>query len=108
VKRPRGIAVGMATNIPPHNMREFIEAAIWRSESAQSDTKPTLPEKQRKLLELVPGPDFPTGGYIFGRPAIQQAYLTGRGTVIMRAKAEIETSKKGDRQSIVIDAIPYQ
>src|SRR5437762_426071 len=69
---------------------------------------PTLPEKQRKLLELVPGPDFPTGGYIIGRLGIQQAYLTGRGTVIMRAKAEIEESKKGDRSSIVIDAIPYQ
>ena len=62
-----GIAVGMATNIPPHNMREVIEAAIWLIESAQSDEKPTLPEKQRKLLELVPGPDFPTGGYIVGR-----------------------------------------
>ena len=103
-----GIAVGMATNIPPHNMREVIEAAIWLIESGQSDTKPTLPEKQRKLLELVPGPDFPTGGYIVGRLGIQQAYLTGRGMVIMRAKAEIETSKKGDRQSIVIEAIPYQ
>jgi len=103
-----GIAVGMATNIPPHNMREVIEAAIWLIESGQSDEKPTLGEKQRKLLELVPGPDFPTGGYIVGRQGIQQAYLTGRGMVIMRAKAEIETSKKGDRQSIVIEAIPYQ
>ena len=103
-----GIAVGMATNIPPHNMREVIDAAIWLIESAQSDEKPTLPEKQRKLLELVPGPDFPTGGYIVGRQGIQQAYLTGRGMVIMRAKAEIETAKKGDRQSIVIEAIPYQ
>jgi DNA gyrase subunit A len=103
-----GIAVGMATNIPPHNMREVIEAAIWLIESAQSDEPPTLPEKQRKVLDLVPGPDFPTGGYIVGRQGIQQAYLTGRGTVIMRARAEIETSKKGDRQGIVIDAIPYQ
>jgi DNA gyrase subunit A len=103
-----GIAVGMATNIPPHNMREVIEAAVWLIESAQSDEQPTLPEKQRKLLELVPGPDFPTGGYIVGRQGIQQAYLTGRGMVIMRAKAEIEISKKGDRQGIVIDAIPYQ
>ncbi len=103
-----GIAVGMATNIPPHNMREVIEASIWLIESAQSDVKPTLPEKQRKLLELVPGPDFPTGGYIVGRLGIQQAYLTGRGMVTMRAKAEIELSKKGDRQSIVIEAIPYQ
>jgi DNA gyrase subunit A len=98
----------MATNIPPHNMREVIEAAIWLIESAQADEQPTLPEKQRKLLELVPGPDFPTGGYIVGRQGIQQAYLTGRGTVIMRAKAEIEVSKKGDRQGIVIEAIPYQ
>ena len=103
-----GIAVGMATNIPPHNMREVIEAAIWLIESAQSDEQPTLSEKQRKLLELVPGPDFPTGGYIVGRQGVQQASLTGRGTVIMRAKAEIEVSKKGDRQSIVVDAIPYQ
>src|SRR3954462_3694008 len=103
-----GIAVGMATNIPPHNMGEVIEAVIWTIESAQSDQRPTLPEKQRKLLELIPGPDFPTGGYIVGRLGIQQAYLTGRGTVIMRAKAEIEGSKKGDRSSIVISAIPYQ
>src|SRR5512138_1088638 len=103
-----GIAVGMATNIPPHNMREVIEAVIWTIDSAQSDEPPTLPEKQRKLLELVPGPDFPTGGYIVGRRGIQQAYLTGRGTIIMRARAEIEVSKKGDRSAIVISAIPYQ
>ena len=103
-----GIAVGMATNIPPHNMREVIDAVIWMIDSIQADEKPTLPEKQRKLLELVPGPDFPTGGYIVGRHGIQQAYLTGRGSVIMRAKAEIEVSKKGDRSSIVISAIPYQ
>jgi DNA gyrase subunit A len=103
-----GIAVGMATNVPPHNMREVIDAAIWTIESAQSDQRPSLSEKQRKLLELVPGPDFPTGGYIVGRQGIQQAYLTGRGAVIMRAKAEIETNKKGDRSSIVIEAIPYQ
>ncbi len=103
-----GIAVGMATNIPPHNMREVIEGVIWTIESAQSDQPPTLPEKQRKLLELVPGPDFPTGGYIIGKQGIQQAYLTGRGMIIMRAKAEIEVSKKGERSSIVIDAIPYQ
>src|SRR5262247_1033117 len=102
-----GIAVGMATNIPPHNMREVIEAVVWTIESAKSDAPPSLPEKQRKLLELVPGPDFPTGGYIVGRHGIQQAYLTGRGSVIMRAKAETEMSKKGDRASIVVSAIPY-
>ncbi len=103
-----GIAVGMATNIPPHNMREVVNAAIWTIESAQSDTPPTLSEKQRKLLELVPGPDFPTGGYIVGRQGIQHAYLTGRGMVIMRAKTEIEASKKADRTSIVVSEIPYQ
>jgi DNA gyrase subunit A len=103
-----GIAVGMATNIPPHNMREVIDGVIWTIESGMSEQPPTLPEKQRKLLELVQGPDFPTGGYIVGRQGIQQAFLTGRGTVIMRAKAEIEVSKKGDRSSIVVSAIPYQ
>src|SRR5688572_4174216 len=103
-----GIAVGMATNIPSHNMREVIDAATWTIESAQSAEPPTLPENQGKLLELVPGPDFPTGGYIIGRQGIQQAYLTGRGAVMMRAKAEIEVNKKGDRSSIVIDEIPYQ
>jgi DNA gyrase subunit A len=103
-----GIAVGMATNIPPHNLREVIDAVIWTVESAYQDQPPSAAERQRKLLELVPGPDFPTGGYIVGRAGVQQAYLTGRGTVIMRAKAEIEVSRKGDRQSIVISEIPYQ
>ena len=103
-----GIAVGMATNVPPHNMREVIDAAIWTIESAQGDEPPTLSEKQRRLLELVPGPDFPTGGHIIGRLGIRQAYLTGRGAVVMRAKSEIEVSKKGDRSSIVISEIPYQ
>src|SRR6266513_1736684 len=94
-----GIAVGMATNVPPHNLREVIEAVVWTIEAAQSEQPPTLPEKQRKLLELVPGPDFPTGGYIIGRQGIQQAYLTGRGTIIRRAKAEIEVAQKGARSS---------
>ncbi|MET0167928.1 MAG: DNA gyrase subunit A, partial [Vicinamibacterales bacterium] len=103
-----GIAVGMATNVPPHNMREVIDAAIWTVESSQSERPPSLPEKQRRLLELVPGPDFPTGGYIVGRQGIQQAYLTGRGAIVMRAKVEVEVSKKGDRSSIIVSAIPYQ
>jgi len=103
-----GIAVGMATNVPPHNLREVVDAVIWTIESAQSDQPVTAAEKQRKLLDIVKGPDFPTGAFIIGRQGIQQAYLTGRGAVIMRAKAEIEVSKKGDRSSIVIDAIPYQ
>ena len=103
-----GIAVGMATNIPPHNMREVIDAAIWTIESAQGDEPPTLADRQRRVIELVQGPDFPTGGYIVGRAGIQQAYLTGRGTVIMRGKTEIELSKKGDRSSIIVTEIPYQ
>jgi DNA gyrase subunit A len=103
-----GIAVGMATNVPPHNLREVVDAVIWTIEAAYLDEAPTTAERQRKLLELVPGPDFPTGGYIIGNAAIKQAYLTGRGTIIMRAKAEIEVSKKGDRSSIVITEIPYQ
>jgi DNA gyrase subunit A len=103
-----GIAVGMATNVPPHNLREVIDGVIWTIEASQAETPPTAAEKQRKLIELIPGPDFPTGAYIIGRQGVHQAYLTGRGAVVMRAKAEIETSKKGDRQSIVIDEIPYQ
>jgi DNA gyrase subunit A len=103
-----GIAVGMATNIPPHNMREVVDAVIWAIESAQADVPPTLAEKQRRLLELIPGPDFPTGGYIVGRSGIEQAYLTGRGMVVMRAKADVEVSRRGERSSIVVTAIPYQ
>jgi DNA gyrase subunit A len=103
-----GIAVGMATNVPPHNLREVVSAVIWSIEASQATVPPTAAERQRKLLELVPGPDFPTGGYIVGRAGVQQAYLTGRGSVLMRAKGEIEVSKKGDRSSIVVTAIPYQ
>jgi DNA gyrase subunit A len=103
-----GIAVGMATNVPPHNLREVIDAVIWTIEANYSDAPPSVAERQRKLLELVPGPDFPTAGYIVGTAGIKQAYLTGRGTVIMRAKAEIEVSKKGDRSAIVVTEIPYQ
>jgi DNA gyrase subunit A len=103
-----GIAVGMATNVPPHNLREVVNAVIWSIEASQSDQPPTAAERQRKLLELVPGPDFPTGAYIVGQAGIYQAYMTGRGAVMMRAKTEIEVSKKGDRQSIIVSAIPYQ
>ena len=103
-----GIAVGMATNVPPHNLREVVNAVIWTIEASQSDAPPTAAERLRKLLELVPGPDFPTGAYIIGQAGIRQAQLTGRGAVLMRAKTEIEVSKKGDRSSIIVTAIPYQ
>jgi DNA gyrase subunit A len=94
-----GIAVGMATNIPPHNLREIVEAAIVLIE------KPDTPLKE--IMKIVPGPDFPTGAYIAGREGIQQAYTTGRGSFVMRAKAAIEEASK-DRENIVITEIPYQ
>ncbi|MEW6319566.1 MAG: DNA gyrase subunit A [Acidobacteriota bacterium] len=107
-----GIAVGMATNIPPHNLSEVIEGVVWVIEKtllAPTDT-PRLTRDQRlkELLKIVPGPDFPTGGIIHGRRGIHEAYITGRGGVSVRARAEIETTKKGDRQQIVVTEIPYQ
>ncbi|HUI44268.1 MAG TPA: DNA gyrase subunit A [Terriglobia bacterium] len=94
-----GIAVGMATKIPPHNLREIIEAAILLINKPKS----TLDE----VLALVPGPDFPTGAYIYGRSGIKAAYQTGRGMFTMRAKAAIERPTK-EKQQIVISEIPYQ
>ena len=101
-----GIAVGMATNIPPHNLREICEGAIWLIEALPE--KLSREQKMRGLIERIPGPDFPTGGLIVGRRGIHEAYLTGRGSIQMRAKAEIEPMKKGDRQQIVVTEIPYQ
>ena len=89
----------MATNIPPHNLKETVEAAILLIEEPESNLK--------KVMKLVPGPDFPTGGYIYGREGIEQAYKTGRGSFQVRAKAAIEQRAK-DRQDIVITELPYQ
>jgi len=94
-----GIAVGMATNIPPHNLRETIEAAILLIENPEAALK--------QVMKIVPGPDFPTGGYIYGREGIEQAYKSGRGSFQVRAKAAIEQRSK-DRQDIVITELPYQ
>ena len=94
-----GIAVGMATNIPPHNLREIVEGAIQYIE----DPEITL----KKLMKTIPGPDFPTAGFISGREGIEQAYKTGRGSFKMRAKAAIEKRGK-DREDIVITELPYQ
>ncbi|NVN36564.1 DNA gyrase subunit A [Komagataeibacter swingsii] len=94
-----GIAVGMATNIPPHNPTEIIDATL--ALIARPDM--TLDD----LLEYVPGPDFPTGGTILGRAGIRSAFETGRGSVIIRAKAEIEEIRK-DRRAIIVTEIPYQ
>jgi DNA gyrase subunit A len=94
-----GIAVGMATNIPPHNLKEVVEAAILLVEEPDANLK--------KVMKLIPGPDFPTAGYIYGREGIEQAYKTGRGSFQVRAKAAIEQRGK-DRQDIVITELPYQ
>ena len=94
-----GIAVGMATNIPPHNLGEVIDAAI-----ALID-KPDM--SVAEFMEIVPGPDLPTAGAILGRGGIRNAYATGRGSIIMRAKTEIETLRK-DREAIIVTEIPYQ
>ncbi|MDO8837051.1 MAG: DNA gyrase subunit A [Vicinamibacterales bacterium] len=99
-----GIAVGMATNIPPHNLREVIDGVIWTIEHPQA----TFNERLGALLRIIPGPDFPTGSTIIGRMGILQAYQTGRGTITVRAKTSTETSKKGDRISIIVSEIPYQ
>jgi DNA gyrase subunit A len=94
-----GIAVGMATNMPPHNLTEICEATIHLIEHSEATLK--------DVMERVPGPDFPTGGFIYGRGGIRQAYHTGRGQVTMRARALIERQGK-DRDVIVITEIPYQ
>ena len=94
-----GIAVGMATNIPPHNLREVIEATVMLIEDPETPLK--------KIMKSVPGPDFPTGGYIYGREGIEQAYKKGRGTFQVRAKAAIEQVGK-ERENIVITELPYQ
>ncbi|MGP0106525.1 DNA topoisomerase (ATP-hydrolyzing), partial [Rhodoblastus sp.] len=94
-----GIAVGMATNIPPHNLGEVIDACVAMIDRPDM----TLAE----LMEIVPGPDFPTGGAIMGRAGIRQAYETSRGSVVIRGVATIETLRK-DREAIVFTEIPYQ
>ena len=94
-----GIAVGMATNIPPHNLGEVIDACMALIDD------PALGIDE--LIKIVPGPDFPTGGIILGRAGIQSAYHTGRGSVVMRGKVEIETIRK-EREAIIISEIPYQ
>lgn len=95
-----GIAVGMATNIPPHNLIEIIDGTIALIRD------PNLGLEQ--LLPMIPGPDFPTGGQIFGRAGIYQAYRTGRGSVVMRARTEIEKVPNSEREQIVVTELPYQ
>ena len=94
-----GIAVGMATNIPPHNLGEVVDGCLALIDEPDIDLE--------RLLEIVPGPDFPTGGEIIGRSGARQALITGRGSVVLRGKTEIETIRK-DREAIIITEIPYQ
>jgi DNA gyrase subunit A len=107
-----GIAVGMATNVPPHNLREVCNGVIWLIENYYlADTatsKLSREQRLKELIKLIPGPDFPTGGIIVGRAGIHEAYVTGRGSIQVRAQAEIESSKRGERQQIVVTAVPYQ
>lgn len=94
-----GIAVGMATNIPPHQLGEVIDGVL----AVSKDPEITIPE----LMDIIPGPDFPTAGMILGRSGIRKAYETGRGSIILRAKVEIEQKANG-REVIIVNEIPYQ
>jgi DNA gyrase subunit A len=95
-----GIAVGMATNIPPHNLSEVVDACLHllKNPGASID----------ELMEIVPAPDFPTAGIIYGLNGVREGYRTGRGKVVMRAKAHFEDIDRGQRQAIIVDEIPYQ
>ncbi len=95
-----GIAVGMATNIPPHNLREVIDAAI----ALISDPELTVTD----LMDFIPGPDFPTAGFILGKKGIYDAYTTGRGIIRLQARTRIEEAEKGKRARILVDELPYQ
>ncbi len=95
-----GIAVGMATNIPPHNLNEVVDACLFALKSPEC----TVDE----LMEIIPAPDFPTAGIIYGLSGVRDGYRTGRGRVVMRAKVHFEDIDKGARQAIIVDEIPYQ
>src|ERR1019366_3963399 len=95
-----GIAVGMATNIPPHNLVEVVDAGL----ALLGNPDISIDE----LIEIIPAPDFPTAGIIYGLAGVHQGYRTGRGRVIMRARTHFEDMEKGNRQSIIVDELPYQ
>ena len=95
-----GIAVGMATNIPPHNLNEVVDACLHLLKNPDAGVD--------ELMEIIPAPDFPTAGIIYGLAGVREGYRTGRGKVVMRAKCHFEDIDKGARQSIIVDEIPYQ
>ena len=100
VNGSQGIAVGMATNIPPHNLGESITATIALIDNPDAD--------EDELMQVMPGPDFPTGAFIYGRKGMRDAFLTGRGSVTMRAKAAVEIHPRTKRVSLIISELPYQ
>jgi DNA gyrase subunit A len=95
-----GIAVGMATNIPPHNLNEVVDACLHLLKNPEASID--------ELMEIIPAPDFPTAGIIYGLSGVREGYRTGRGKVVMRAKVHFEDIDKGARQAIIVDEIPYQ
>ncbi|MCV2348717.1 DNA gyrase subunit A [Paucibacter sp. Y2R2-4] len=95
-----GIAVGMATNIPPHNLNEVVDACLHALKNPEASVD--------ELMEIIPAPDFPTAGIIYGLTGARDGYRTGRGKVVMRAKVHFEDIDRGQRQSIIVDEIPYQ
>ncbi len=95
-----GIAVGMATNIPPHNLNEVVDACLHLLKNPDASVD--------DLIEIIPAPDFPTAGIIYGLSGVRDGYRTGRGRVVMRAKVHFEDIDKGNRQSIIVDELPYQ
>ena len=95
-----GIAVGMATNIPPHNLNEVVDACLALLDDPAIDIE--------ELIKIVPAPDFPTAGLIYGVSGVREGYLTGRGRVIMRARTHFEDLERGGKQAIVVDELPYQ
>ena len=95
-----GISVGMATNIPPHNLNEVVEACLVLLKNPETSID--------ELIEIIPAPDFPTAGIIYGIAGVREGYHTGRGRVVMRARTHFEDMEKGSRQSIIIDELPYQ
>ena len=100
VNGSEGIAVGMATKIPPHNLSEVIDGLVALIDEPNIDNE--------RLLQYIPGPDFPTGGFILGREGVKEAYRTGRGIIQMRARALVEKKSRTDRESIVVTEIPFQ
>ncbi|MFO1234180.1 MAG: DNA gyrase subunit A [Rivihabitans pingtungensis] len=95
-----GIAVGMATNIPPHNLNEVVDACL----ALLANGEMTIDE----LIDIIPAPDFPTAGIIYGTAGVKEGYRTGRGRVVMRARTHVEDIGKGDRQALIVDESPYQ